>query len=147
MSLRRKSAPLKAYRLTKPESSENAEGTLVAGKVGDWKVMNGTVCLQILTDKEFPGPYEIVPEGAVTLSKADRERIEGVAGIGATQNGASLLLAIQRLARIGIGDVQIPFTPGQLEEIQWRAQKRGITVERAIQDVIDRIKDELFHRG
>lgn len=118
-------------------------------RVGEWVLYAGSspVATAVIPAAEFPGIYEIVAEGTLTLSKHERELIEAATGIGTTGSGASLISGIQRLARIAIGDVQIPFTPGQLEELQHRAEKRGQTVQQAVQAVIDRIRDEIFHRG
>lgn len=148
VNLRRRGTPLVAIKLTQAMTEfAAADGSSIWGRAGDWKVMNGNVVVQILTAKEFPGPYEIEQQGTLTLTKQDRELLEEITGIGSTTSAGALIAATARLARIAIGDVTIPFTPGQLEEITYRASKRGITVQRAIQDVIDRIKDELFHRG
>jgi hypothetical protein len=115
--------------------------------IGDWLILSGSQTIAVLADKDFPGPYEIVGEGTLTLTKQDQELLEATAGIGAAQSARSLIAAVQRLARIRIGDVTIPFTPGQLEEIAHRATKRGIPVARAVQEIIDRIKDELFWKS
>ncbi len=123
---------------------DEAIGTVQAG---DWEILSGRIVIGTLKDKDFPGPYEIVAEGTLILSVRDREAIEAVTGLGSTRTALDLLAGVQRLARIKMGDVTIPFTPGQLEEIAYRAQKRGISVQRAMQEVVDRIKDELFHRS
>lgn len=124
-----------------------ADGTATSAQIGDWQILSGSMVLAVLTDKDFPGPYEIVQEGTLILTKADRDLIEGTTGLGTTNSAADLLKAISRLARIGIGDLTLPFTPGQLEEIAFRAKKRGITVERAMQEVLDRLASDLFHRA
>lgn len=147
LGLRRKGAPLTGTRTTLPGSVVIADGSTVSYLAGDWLIQSGSIVLTVLPEKEFPGPYEIVQEGALIVDKASREAFEAVAGIGSASTPAAMIQAAQRLCRIAIGDVNIPFTPGQIEEIKFRAEKRGITVQRAIQDVIDRIKDELFHRG
>jgi hypothetical protein len=143
--LRRKGAPLAGIRATATTSVILADGATVAVKVGDWQILSGSIVLAVLADRDFPGPYEIVAEGTLILSKTAREAIERTAGIGATQTEQALVAAIDRLAKISIGDVRIDFSPGQLSEIQHRATKRGITVERALLDVIDRIRGEIFH--
>jgi hypothetical protein len=138
---------MSAVRATHLAKGTLPDGTEVILRVGDWAVYagQGNVVVAVITDAEFPGPYEIVADGTLTLSKADREALEAVTGVGTTQTPAGLVLAVSRLARISIGDVNIPFTPGQLEELQYRATKRGQTVEQAIRAVVDRIRDELFH--
>jgi hypothetical protein len=68
-------------------------------------------------------------------------------GFGSTRSGPDLVKAIERLASIKVGDIRIPFTPGQVAELQHRAMKRGRTVEAEMKAVVDRIEDELFHKG
>lgn len=118
---------------------------MVRVKTGDWVVYQGAQPVAAIPDPDFPHPYEVVADGILLLDVRQREAIEAITGIGSTRTPADLLAAVERLARIRIGEVAIPFTPGQLEEIAYRAEKRGISVQRAIQDVIARIQDELFH--
>lgn len=135
-------------QVTTAHEVRGLDETISRVDVGDWMILTHTgSIIGHVKAIAFPEPYEIVAEGTLTLSPSDREALELTTGIGTTRSAATLLAAVQRLARIRIGDVTIPFTPGQLEEIAYRAGKRGITVQRATQDVIDRIKDELFHRG
>jgi hypothetical protein len=67
--------------------------------------------------------------------------------LGATRSPEFLTIAVERLASMKVGDIRIPFTPGQLAELQYRAQKRGRTIEAEMKAVVDRIQDELFYRG
>lgn len=148
VGLRRKGATLTGIRQSSPGVVTLPDGAERVVKPGDWLIYQGAYLLAICADAEFPGPtYEIVAEGTLTLTVQDRDLLERAAGIGCTQTAVSLILAVQRLARIQIGDVTIPFTPGQLEELKHRADKRSQTVAQAVQAVIDRIKDELFWRG
>lgn len=62
-------------------------------------------------------------------------------------SGVDLVRTIDRLASIRIGDIRIPFTPGQLAELQHRASKRGRTVEQEMRAVVARIEEELFYKG
>jgi len=140
---------MSAIRAAAPAKGTLPDGTEVFIRLGDWAIYTGhsNIVVAVIPDAEFPGPYEIVAEGSLTLSKADREALEAVTGIGTTQTPAGLVLAVSRLARISIGDVNLPFTPGQMEELKHRAEKRGQTVEQALKAVVDRIRDEIFHRG
>jgi hypothetical protein len=140
---------MSAIRATAPAKGTLPDGTDVLIRMGDWAIYAGTgnIVVAVLAASEFPGPYEIVDAGTLTLSKADREALEAVTGIGTTRTPAGLILAVSRLARIAIGDVNIPFTPGQMEELQYRAAKRGQTIEQALKAVVDRIQGEIFHHG
>jgi hypothetical protein len=46
-----------------------------------------------------------------------------------------------------IGDIRIPFTPGQLAELAHRAGKRGRTVEAEMRAVVARVEEEVFYKG
>jgi hypothetical protein len=73
--------------------------------------------------------------------------LEDTLGLGATRTPDTLLKAIDRLGTIKIGDIRIPFTPGQLSELQHRASKRGRTVEAEMRAVVARIEEEIFYKG
>lgn len=117
-------------------------------RVGDWVIMQDTYPIAVVAPADFPPPaFEIIQEGGLQLSRAECELLEQTVGLGTTRNARDLLQGMRRLASISIGNVNIPFTPGQIEELQHRAKKRGQTVEQAIKAVVDRINDELFWRG
>jgi len=80
------------------------------------------------------------------LSPADCDRIEETTGFASTRSAEELVKAIERLASIKIGDIRIPFSPGQIAELQHRAQKRGRTLDAELRAVVSRIEDELFYR-
>jgi hypothetical protein len=87
------------------------------------------------------------PSGGLSLSPAECRQLEDLTAQGSTRSAASLTAMIERLASIKIGDIRIPFTPGQLSELQHRASKRGHTVEQEMRAVVARIEDELFYKG
>ena len=89
----------------------------------------------------------IVDEGGQLLSQAICDRLELTTGLGSTRTPEDLCTAVERLAKISIGTIQIDFTPGQLEEIHHRAVKRGRTVKQELQAVVDRIREAIFWRG
>jgi hypothetical protein len=81
------------------------------------------------------------------LSPGACNRLEETLGLGATRSPEFLTIAVERLASMQIGDIRIPFTPGQLAELQHRAEKRGRTVEAEMRAVVARIEEELFYKG
>jgi hypothetical protein len=87
------------------------------------------------------------PAPGLPLSAADCRQLDDLLGLGATRSGPDLVRAVERLASLRFGDIRIPFTPGQLSEIQHRAEKRGRTVQAEMQAVVDRLQDELFYKG
>jgi len=148
VSLRRKGATLIATRAG-IESLVPIGGQEIVAHVGDWIVRTqpGSVPIAVIPTAQFPGPFEIVEDGTLVLSQRDREAIEATTGIGTTRSAADLLAGVRRLARIQIGEVVIPFTPGQIEELAHRAEKRGQTLRQAMQAVVDRIQDEIFWKA
>lgn len=85
--------------------------------------------------------------GSLTLTQPDCLRLEDTLGLGSTQSVATLVQAVERLASMKVGDIRIPFSPGQLAELQHRASKRGRTVQAEMEAVVKRIEDELFYKG
>jgi hypothetical protein len=145
--VRRKPVGLTAYPVRRPGSIELADGSTVHAAVGAIAITRGASTLAVLTPAQFAADYEVVVEGALMLSPADCGRIEETTGIGTAHSTPDLVAAIGRLAAMRIGDIRIPFTPGQLSELQHRAAKRGRTVEAEMRAVVDRIQDELFYKG
>ncbi len=146
--LRRAAAPYIGTRVLISRIVTFPDGTGAAVHPGDWLVSLGSAApFDVIPSASFPGPYEVVTDSALTLSRAYCEALERTTGIGTTRTPAVLLAAVQRLARLSIGSVDLPFTPGQLEELKARADKRGQTLQQALQAVVDRIKDEIFWKG
>lgn len=110
-------------------------------------ITRGPTVLRVVRSDGLLKEYEPIVEGQLTLSPADCSVVEETLGLGATQSVAKLLVAIERLASVRFGDIRIPFTPGQLSELQHRAHKRGRTVEQELKAVVARIQDELFYKG
>jgi hypothetical protein len=137
---------LTAIRLEASQVVELADGSVVYGQPGHYLITHGQVilgCVPTLEDRY----YEIIVEGQLVVPPDLRRRIEATTGIGSTLTPTDLANAIERLASVAIGTIHVDFTPGQLEEIAQRATKRGRTVEAELRAVVDRIKDEIFHRG
>ena len=87
------------------------------------------------------------PPGGLHLSAVECDRLAEALGLGAAVTASAILTAVDRLAAVRIGDIRIPFTPGQLAELQHRAAKRGRTVEAEMRAVVARIENELFYQG
>jgi hypothetical protein len=124
-----------------------ADGRTVVAQPGDTRICRDGLVLDVVSPARFRAEYEVVIERGLTLSAADCNHLEETLSLGATRSVPTFVAAIERLASLRFGDIRIPFTPGQLEEIQHRARKRGRTVEAEMQAVVDRIRDELFYKG
>ena len=90
-------------------------------------------------------PHAAAP--GLQLTPAETDQIAQALGLGAAVTARAILAGIERLAAIRIGDIRIPFTPGQLAELQHRAGKRGRTLDAELRAVVARVEEELFHHG
>jgi hypothetical protein len=140
---------LTAVRTTVDRLVELASGAQVQARAGDYLVskIGGKAILDVVPPGDIDAKYDRLVDGALTLPPAICKQIEQTTGFASTTSAGDLVRAIERLARIGIGDVHVEFTPGQLEELKHRALKRGRTVEAEVKAVVDRIRDELFWKG
>ena len=147
LSVRERLASLIAVRLASSQVVTLADGRTRAAVEGDWLITRDRQVVDLVGPAQLTTRYEVVSAGGVALSQTVCERLEATTGIGSTRTPDLLVQAVERLARITIGEIHIDFTPGQLEEIAFRAKKRGQTVAQALQAVIDRIREELFWRS
>ena len=84
---------------------------------------------------------------SLVLDAQTCRQLDDQLGLGATLTATNLVKAVDRLGSMRIGDIRIPFTPGQLAELQHRATKRGRTVEAEMRAVVARIEEEVFYKG
>ena len=113
---------------------------------GDWLISRGPTLVDWVRGP-LDDKYEILIERELKLPSTVVARLEQTTGFGTGKDPYSLLEAVERLASISIGTIHVDFTPGQLDEIKHRAGKRGHTVEQELRIAVDRVKDEIFHRG
>lgn len=109
-------------------------------------VTSDPTAVEIVTPAEEAERYRL-PTVGLQLTGTECQQLEALVGLGASQTGSLLLAATERLASLRFGDIRIPFSPGQLVELQHRAAKRGRTIEAEMRAVVDRIEDELFYKG
>jgi len=145
-AIRRLTPGLMARQAKAVEQLQLHGGVPWTARPGDWIITQGTELIDIIEARVFAERFAFLEDGLV-LSRAICVRIEELTGIGTAQTTEKLVQAIDRLARITVGEVKIDFTPGQLEEISHRAAKRGYTVQQEVQRIVDRIKDELFYHS
>lgn len=137
---------LTAVEVASPTTVELPGGLVRLVEPGDWIVTSHDQPYDVCKKEELALRYERVEPGLHLPAAVCRE-IEVIVGLQATQSPADLVRSLERLANIKIGGVKIEFTPGQLEEIKYRASKRGWTVQEELKRVIDRIKDEIFYKS
>lgn len=123
-------------------------GGMAVPNDGDWLVLVGeNQILDVVSPEQLLAKYEIKADGGLSVSGPVRRQIEDLLGMGTGATELTLLAGIQRLARLHLGDIEIPLTPGQWEELQYRADKNQVTVESYLRQIVSRIEDELFHGG
>lgn len=78
------------------------------------------------------------------INQKELQTLEDILGGGSITNGADLLQKVQRLAGISFGHVRLGFTPGQLEDLKWKAERQGKTVEQLVEQMAPRIHEQFF---
>jgi hypothetical protein len=122
-------------------------GTEVTASVGDWTITQGERVVDVVSGKELYRKYDPVGSDGLILRTDHRSRIDRTLGIGSTETPDHLVTAIERLARLRIGDVRVDFTPGQWEHLQHRAGKMGITTDALLHRVVERITSEIWNQA
>jgi hypothetical protein len=92
---------------------------------------------------------------AVTLDPTQRhllvhaptlERLEQKLGGGHVRSETQLADRVERLARVRFGDYEIQLTPAQYEEIAFRANKQGRTIDEMLKLTWQHLQQEFFTR-
>jgi len=82
---------------------------------------------------------------AVVLTADDLAQIESLLGGGAIGSTKALLSRIQRWAGITFGQVRVPLSAAQLEEIQHRAEHLGKTPKELVEETVAQMAPQWFH--
>lgn len=83
-------------------------------------------------------------ERAVVATGTELEQLETILGSGSLLNGPDLLKKVQRLAGISFLHVRLPFSPAQLEALQEKAARQGLTVDQLVERTAPRIYEQFF---
>lgn len=126
---------------------QRVDGQLVMTTPQSILVTQGVMIIAVEDEKSLAEHYDTKIEGEFLIVPVIKRRLEDRLGLGSCASGLSLLQAIERLAKISVGQVEIPFTTGQLEELAYRAEKNGRTLRQEVESVIKRLESELFHRA
>lgn len=109
------------------------------------KDLTGQRDIQLVAAQALKRGAEL-PEGRVVLLSGEPlERVEKVFQGGSVLNGADLAQKVERQAGISMLHVRLPFTPGQLEDLQERAVRQGLTVEQLVERAAGRIYEQFFN--
>lgn len=111
------------------------DGTVKGGAAGDWLITTSTnLTVDLVAADKLHATYEVLQE-ALTISRRTQQTLEASLGLGTCGSEAALVAAVERVARVTVGGVAIDLTPGQLEALAVRAEKRGRTVGEEIAEV------------
>lgn len=79
---------------------------------------------------------------------AELEALETILSGGHLLNSVDLLRKVERLAGVTFNNIRFEFTPGQLEEIQRRAERLGLTAEELCRRTVVKMEELFFtHLG
>ena len=134
---------LSAVQLTESQIVGQADGTLAPVPAGTWVIYQGNRILAHLSPEHFAKTFEPVEEGLL-LRPETRAKLETQLGLGATKTPEDLFRAIDRLARIRVGEITLNFTAGQLEELAQRAAKRRQTLPEYLARLLERFTEDLW---
>jgi hypothetical protein len=146
--LRVKVAPKPQDALTAFQALEEVRVTLPHGLErrvypGEWIVSRQGQAIDVLAPGAFEQFYEI-KTGGLHIPPLAQATLEKQLGIGATSSVRNLLQAVDRLVDLRIGNVRLEFTPGQLEELQARADKNGWTLQEEVEKIVAHLSSEVF---
>lgn len=146
-AIRRRQAaePLAAYQLTEDDIFQSPNGLEeLEGHPGDWVIVNGTVVIDVVTDAAFQRRFEPVDSEGLVLSGQHQTRLARHLGLGSTETADHVTAAVARLAQLRIGEIDVDFTPGQWEALKHRAEKRGLSVDALMRQIVDKITQDLW---
>ncbi len=111
---------------------------------GEWLITRDQQTIEVLSQTAFARAYEQTEDVGIPVSGAIRSRIERTLGLGSTETPEHLATAVERAARLVIGDIRVDFTLGQWEHLAHRAGKMGLTVEALVLRVVERVTADFW---
>jgi hypothetical protein len=102
--------------------------------------------LESVASKRVAEAVRLLPyAGRVVVVQGDAlESLEGILAGGSILNGPDLLKKVERLAGISFLHCRLPFSPNQLEALQEKAERQGLTVEQLVERTAPRIYEQFF---
>lgn len=99
----------------------------------------------VLADRLKRAEYLVPNSRYIVLADAPRDQMEKLLGGGSLRSGDDLLEKVSRLARVRFGDHTLEdLTPGQMEELVYRAEKMGKTVDQLLQETWAKFRQDFF---
>lgn len=100
--------------------------------------------IDVISPFIFAETYEVVDDTALSLSAESRTVLATILGLAALENEKELVGAVGRLARLSIGKIDVDFSPAQWVELRYRADKRGISVQALVKQIVDKITQDIW---
>lgn len=135
---------LKAYKSDKSERLTAKDGRQLTVLAGDMVLLQDGFVFDAMPLHDFERMWEVLPEGGLILHPIDQAAIEHALGFGSTRDSQSLRLAVEKMARLTVGDIVLTFTPAQWDDLQNRATKRGVKLDVYMKGVLDRWMQDLW---
>lgn len=129
-----------------PKAYSTIQGRVETAYPGDWILSydNGVI-VAVCGPQEYARTYEpLVEVPELTLTPADLTALAPCLRFGATNSARDLVQAVQSLAVVQIGEVTVPFTPGQIAELKLRADKRHMPYDAYVRLIVQHILDNFF---
>jgi hypothetical protein len=146
VQLRGASTVYLARLLTEPTPISCLNGTIVQGQIGDVVISyeNG-VAITVTSAADYERSYQIVEQpSGLALSAESLSRLAKVLRFGATANERDFVQAVESLAKVAIGGVDVHFTPGQIADLKTRADKRGLPYDVYVKRIVDHVLQEFW---
>lgn len=81
----------------------------------------------------------------IVVDSRSRDRLEQLLPGGSLRDAADLTTRVDRLAKVEIGEVRVPFTVTELEELAFRARRQGRKVKDLVSDAVASFHDHYFN--
>ena len=133
-----------AYPLTEKTYLTLPSGTVLTGYPGEWVITREATVYAIVSEQEFRQHYAPADRPKLQITPEDQSTLAKLLGFGSTNSSLELTRAVEKLARLRIGDVEVNFSPGQWEEIARRAEKRGQPIAKYMIGVVDKVLQDLW---
>ena len=133
-----------AVPVVRPQQVSLPDGTFLTTQVGEWMITRDDRVVDVVSTHELKKRYEATERDGILVGGDTRFRIEKALGTGSTETPEMLATAVERLARLRIGDIRLDFTPGQWEEIAHRAGKMGLPAKEVLSRLLDRFCQDLW---
>jgi hypothetical protein len=80
----------------------------------------------------------------VVIDSESREKLENLLSGGTLRDGKDLVAKVQALADLHIGEVRVPFTPGELTQLKQYATRNNKSLQSVIEQTVKQMGSQFF---